>query len=587
MNDFPNVNSLWAGVLVEELVRLGVDAFYISPGSRSAPLATAAFRNGRAHVRAHYDERGAAFAALGHAKAANRPAALICTSGTAAANYLPAVVEASMAHVPLILLTADRPPELLQCGANQAIQQRGLYGEYARWESALPCPGLDMPLEALLTTVDQAVYRARRAPAGPVHLNCMFREPLAPLERPGDLTGYLGAVGPWRESGRPYTVYEEYGNRECPLSRELIHRFQTTERGVIVAGAMDSPSAAMAVRHLAGTIGWPVFPDITSDLRLGHGGPPIVAYYDLLLLSQAFQERFRPDTVIHIGGPIVSKRLAQFLEASQPDCYVRAAPHPERRDPQHQATHRIESGAIAFCRGCGLGVGALKAGGMLTGMAAWDQAVDEALTAYFEEQDALSEPLVCRMAAQGLSAQSDLFLGNSMPVRAMDMFAAPSAAPVRVHANRGASGIDGNVAAAAGVARANGAPLTAILGDLTLLHDLNSLALFQDMEQPVALVVVNNDGGGIFSFLPIADFPDVFEPCFGTPHGMEFRGAAEMFGLRYAAPDTPAAFMEAYAGAMTAPGATIIETRMDRAANRALYDDIHGALRGVLEAGGG
>ena len=581
MTDYPNINAVWAGLAIDALARNGVTAFFVSPGSRSAPLAAAIAQHAGVTAHVHFDERAAAFAALGYGTAAGRPAALLCTSGTAAANYLPALVEASMGHVPLIVLTADRPPELLKTGANQTIEQRNLYGGYVRWSAELPCPTVDIPPAMVLTTIDQAVHRSMSAPPGPVHINCMFREPLAPVPEGGPFSGYLDSAA-HRDSG-PYTRYLPAAVDVAPNTiGPVLDQLNSTDAGLIAAGRLRGAGESAAVRALADALGWPVFADVTSGLRLGAPEPPVIGNFNQLLVLEGVRERLRPDVVLHIGGPITSKRFLNFIADAAPTAYIHAAPHPERHDPLHMASHRIPAPAQALARSLGPQV-TRNDPARLSWMFELNTRVHEALDDYLAAGGGLTEPAVARRVSMLAPGNGALFLGNSMPIRDMDLFASPKSRPIAVYANRGASGIDGNIASAAGIALATGKPVTALIGDLAALHDLNALALARHIATPLVIVVINNDGGGVFSMLPIADYPEVFERFFGTPHGLGFRPAAEMFGARYAAPEDMEAFTEAYQSAIEHPGPSLIEARTDRSENAASHRDIDAAMAHILE----
>lgn len=581
VDQFPNINHCWAALLIEELTRAGVCAFCLSPGSRNTPLAMAAMQQNAVPKIMHFDERGAAFHALGMARGSGLPAVLICTSGSATANYWPAVVEASRTQIPLIVLTADRPPELLDCGANQAIDQTRLFGGYARWSVNLPCPDTAISPAYLLGTADQAVYRARRSPAGPVHLNCAFREPLAPVAMGGPFTEYLEDIQGWIGSDQPYTTWHLPQTRLTDADRkELVKRIHCVERGVVVAGRLRNADEARAVSELAKALNWPLFPDALSGLRVASGNPASVAYYDQLLLAEPFRAQCKPDFVLHLGGEITSKRLIEHLAAHRPE-YCHVANHPLRHDPLHIVTKRFESDLIDFCEWLKHAVKDRSAACWGAVFPALSSTVEDTIDAWLKKQTALTEMQIARSVSRCRPAGSLLFLGNSMPVRDLDMYGAAGGAPGCIEANRGASGIDGNIATAAGLARGSGAPVTAIIGDLAALHDLNSLALIKDL--PLTLVIVNNDGGGIFSFLPVADYPEHFEACFGTPHGKNFSGAATMFGLDYTRPDNPADFEAALSAAYCGGKASIIEVQTNRAENLQAHRDLQSRIASVVE----
>jgi len=577
----PNRNIHIGQAVVEELVRWGVSRFVVSPGSRSTPLALAVAERAGARAIVHFDERGAGFLALGWAKSAGRPVCLICTSGTAAANYYPAVVEAAQALVPLIVLTADRPPELLDTGANQAILQEGMFGRYVRWQASLPADDA-VPLEAILTCVDQAVHRAMRAPAGPVHVNCSFREPLAPEPAPYAVDE-TPRVSRWRDSGAPYTRYAgaEPAVADTEALGELREVLANAERGVVIAGALP-PGDAAAVAAFCGELGWPLFADVQSGLRLQAAEPSVVRHYDQLLLHDGWLQAFRPDAILQFGSSMVSKRLASAIARAASPVYAMVAGHPLRQDPGHLLTHRVEMTPAVFCA-------ALRgtAGCSTAWRDAWrrgSEALEPVLDSMLLGADeALSEPALARLLPRLVPRGGILFLGNSMPIRDADMYGGMGEQDSQVAANRGASGIDGNIATAAGFAM-EGAVTTAVIGDLALLHDVNALHLLHKAAGNVIVVCVNNDGGGIFSFLPIARYTEHFEPFWAAPHGMHFAEIAAAFGLRYARPGTARAFEEAYRDALAANVPALLEVTTERAANHALHADIQRRVIAALDA---
>ena len=574
-------NRLWAHLIVEELVRCGVDFFCVSPGSRSTPLVAALSENSKAKSLVHFDERGSAFAALGYARASGRPAAWITTSGTAVANGFPAIVEASTDGVPMLCLTADRPPELRQTGANQTIVQPNIFGDYARWSFDLPAPDLSVDPASVLTTVDQAVYRARRAPKGPVHLNAMFREPF--LTEP-EAQGEAGfGLGSWNESEKPYTRYAD--TRPSVDAEEvgrLWEELRMARRGLIVAGRLGSRLQGEAVARLAETLDWPLLTDISSQVRLGKDRRR-VAYYDALLADGRFWEEHRPDAVVHFGGRPLSKRLEQALARAAPDTYTVVRDNPFRLDPSHRVTQSVEADVVSFCAALS---GAVKnspgkpSPGWSAGWFEASERVGDLLDGrlLLSGKDEPGEPSVARLISRHVPEGHGLVLASSMPIRDMDTFAATDGPAVPVGANRGASGIDGTIATAAGFARGLGKPVTVIVGDLALLHDLNSLAMLKDL--PVVVVAINNDGGGIFSFLPVAWQEKIFEPYFGTPHGLDFESAAGMFGLDYEHPATTPELLETYRAACSKGSSTLIEVTTDRQANTGLHRELLDEIAG-------
>ena len=584
----PNVNALWAGLLVEELVRQGVGLFVVAPGSRSTPLAVAVARavsEGKTTWLVHPDERAAAFVALGWGRATGRPAAVITTSGTAVANLLPAAVEADAAGVPLLLLTADRPPELRETGANQTIRQPGLFQSVARWAFDAPVPDAALDPAVVLTTAAHAVARTLH-PAGPVHLNLPFREPLG-MEPDGTASEALTAhLGRWIAAERPYTRTTARHQPDADDIADLAGRLAGITRGLVILGTTDGPADSVAARDLAKCLGWPLLPDVASQGRIDNavGDACVVAHYDLALASAAFAGAHCPEAVVLVGGRPLSKRLLALVESSRPDPYVVLRDGPERFDPGHVVTDRVAADPMwwAWALSKALPPAPEPSGWMQAWQSAAAAAGSEA--AEMTGRD-LSEPFVARTVAR---LAPNLVLAASMPIRDVDTFAAADGGASFVTANRGASGIDGTVATAHGVARGLDNAVVLLIGDLALVHDQTSLMLLRD-GPPVVVVVVNNDGGGIFHFLPVArgasPLPhDVFEAAMAAPHGLTFEHAAAQTGLAYHAPTTADAFEAVLAAALASGASAVIEVRTDRAENAALHARITAAAAAAVDA---
>ncbi|RMH68633.1 MAG: 2-succinyl-5-enolpyruvyl-6-hydroxy-3-cyclohexene-1-carboxylic-acid synthase [Gemmatimonadetes bacterium] len=571
MIDTTSFNTVWASLLVEELLRTGIRYFCISPGSRSTPLTVAVAKHPHTTAILAYDERSAAFHALGYARATGTSAVLICTSGTAAANYLPAVVEADVDTVPLLIFSADRPPELRETGANQTIRQPAMFGDRVRWQFDLPCPDIHIPPQMVLTTIDQAVYRAHRPPAGPVHLNCMFREPLAPQTEPVP-AAYLEGLTRWQSTTTPYTRYDppQMVPPEAPQCAVSAH-ICNAKQPLIIVGRLSKPDEQKAVLTLIEHLRLPAVVDVLSGLRWGVRSEHIIPYVDQQLLI----EQPPPDLVLHLGGEFTSKRLAQFLEASPPQHRIVVKPHPFRHDPTHHVTHRIECDLIAFCEHI---ISRIAPQNDSSHWKTQSERVKVILDQFVANQESLNEIMVAHLISRYIPAGHGLFVSSSMPIRDLDMYATTDGVPVRIAANRGASGIDGTIASATGFSAGLEAPVTLITGDLAFLHDLNSLSLIDRLRQPVIIILINNQGGGIFSFLPIANHPDVFEPYFGTPHHLTFRHVSENFGLRYQHPRTRPEFITCYQNALKQGQSTVIEVRTTRAENVALHRQLQASI---------
>ena len=565
----PNINHLWAALLVDELVRQGVGLFVVCPGSRSTPLAVAVGQHPTAEALVHWDERAAAFVALGWGRATGRPAAVITTSGTAVANLLPAAVEADADGVPLLLLTADRPPELRETGANQTVRQPPVFQDVARWSLDGPVPTPDVPAHWVLSTAAHAVRRTL-APPGPVHLNLPFREPLGRQPDGLDARAYLG-----EEELRG--VARSVGTSAIPqIDGPWVERLLEVDRGLVVLADAGQATASEEANRLARALGWPLL----ADVRASGGAGAAVSHYDLALASPRMRDELQPDAVLHIGGRLTSKRLGQHLAVARPDLYVQLSESPARVDPDSLVTDRIVGPLAGLAAALADRAASRESQSSSSWRTLWNAASDAAAREV-ASLGGLSEIGVARRVSQ---ADGPLVVAASMPIR--DVLAVGGSGVI---ANRGASGIDGTVATAHGVARGTGQPVTLLIGDLALLHDQTSLALLRD-GPPVTVVCINNDGGGIFHRLPIADdgsgklAADTFERFFGTPHGLGFEHAARQVELAYHAPDTLEAFEEALAAARGSGASALIEVRTNREAQAALRRQLEAAAAAAVDA---
>lgn len=568
------ITTLWSTVVVEELIRQGAGFFCISPGSRSTPLTAAVARNPRARFRIFVDERSAGFFALGHARATHKPAVLVCTSGTALANYFPSVVEADADARPMIILSADRPFELLECGANQTIRQQNIFGSCTRWSFGLPSPSTDTPLPSLLSTVDEAVRRSLSFPAGPVHLNVPFREPIDP-EPPDWNDPWVAPITTWQESSRPWSAFS-LSRKEVP--EEELSRLRTivseAANPLLVAGNMGNNEEAGAILSLSRSLGIPLFADLTSGLRFSHHCLP----WQLAFQSTSFISNLMPDVVVHFGGALIGKQPGMAIRGWAPQHYIVVRSHPARFSPDHNVTLSIEASpasvamALHGCRNTGT-----------ASTSQLEQAFFSKAGAIIETccapGTAVSELSAARIVSQLIDRQSGLFVSNSMPARDMDMYADHlQDEPTRVALNRGASGIDGIISTAAGFAAGLRKPVTLMIGDLAFLHDLNALSLLGDSGNRLIVVVLNNNGGGIFSFLPIAAETGIFEQFFATPQDYSIRASAETFGLAHTCPRTNAEFAASYTAALQSERSSVIEVCGTREENFRLHQQLKSSV---------
>ncbi|MBL0514442.1 2-succinyl-5-enolpyruvyl-6-hydroxy-3-cyclohexene-1-carboxylic-acid synthase [Aeromonas media] len=539
-------NHVWSSLLLEELYRLGVRDIALASGSRSAPLTMAAAAHAGFRRHLHFDERGLGFMALGLAKGSGRPVAVIMTSGTAVANLWPAVAEAQLTGVPLIILSADRPPELIDNGANQAIDQQGIFGRYPVYQQNLPSPTPTIPASFVLSSVDQAMAKQALTP-GPVHFNCMYPEPLYPGEAYLDFSDYLAPLGDWLHSREPWSPWQQ-GEQHCP--RQPDWAALQGKRGVIVAGRIQDPAEAQRVAQLAERLGWPLLADLQSQIRFDSRN---LIHMDLALQNSCFvTELARAEVLLQFGARLISKRLGQFIKQHPWQDYWLVDPQPARLDPDYRLRRRLVCTPGAFAAAHPVDHRHLP----------WHRLAErqQGISSHIRRAcDRFSELGVCHRLTQLIQGQ--LFVGNSMPARLMDMLGETGKGPSRLMTNRGASGIDGLIATAFGFSLSSDEPTTLLLGDLSALHDLNSLALLGKGSRPLVVILLNNDGGSIFRMLPVPTRDQLLETYYCLPHGLHFEHAAAMFGLHYRTPTTLAEFEQDYATALE-KGVTLIEIKV-------------------------
>ncbi|MEX0971981.1 MAG: 2-succinyl-5-enolpyruvyl-6-hydroxy-3-cyclohexene-1-carboxylic-acid synthase [Solirubrobacterales bacterium] len=577
--DPTNANTALASAFAGELARCGLRHAVLSPGSRSTPLALALWRQPQVETTVIVDERSAAFFALGAAQASGAPVAILCTSGTAAANYHPAVCEADHSAVPLLVLTADRPPELRGIGAGQAIDQLKLYGDSLRWFCEVGTHLADDDgLLHFRSTACRAFAAARGEPRpGPVQLNVPFREPLAPLEVAGAVT----ATDPLALAGRgerPLTAVTPIDMEPSQfLLDEVAGHIAEAEVGVIVAGRQLDPELREPLAHLAGAAGYPILAEPTSQLRCGrHDRSHVVTAYDLLLRDERFRATASPDLVLRFGEMPTSRPLRSWLAESGAETIV-VDPLGDWNEPTRRAAALLRADPTELASGW-----AARLGEDRPPPAMWieaERAAREAIEAELGELDGLSEPGLQLALGAAYADGEIVYTASSMPIRDQEAFLPTAEADVAFLCNRGTNGIDGLISSGIGAAKATGRPTTIVTGDLGLLHDLGGLAALRDASTPVRIVVIDNNGGGIFSFLPQREALEEteFESLLGTPRGVNVAKAAALFDLPHhrlkSFDDLPAAM---------SAGTGLIEVKTDRRQNtllhHQLYKRVHTAL---------
>ena len=559
LESFPNTNALVSFLVVEELCRLGVKYFCIAPGSRSTPLVLAAANHSSSEVVTCIDERSLGFFALGLGKANGVPAAVITTSGTAVANLLPAVVEASESGVPLMLLTADRPAEMQGTGANQTIDQMHIYGKFPRWFRNFPAYTPEMPLQMILTNLSTAYRHAAAGLPGPVHLNFQFREPLAPIPQDWDRGILNSKVKAWEGSGVPYTanVSVEAGTGTLAPFEDVMDMVFKCKKGLIVVGTSTKASESLALLEIAERLGWPIVPDISSGLKVGlskgDSKAAVINNLDHILLDPEACSYLRPDCIIQVGREPVSKRIANFVASSCREGnskLVMLGNDLRQRDPPHVASHQLALDPVALNDMMRTWSFKHQRRGSSSCeiyrkyLLELDSIASRSVSRCFQEDDSMNEPLIARTISEMIPRSSALYLGNSMPIRDMEFYCATSdsdsrCGPVALGSNRGSSGIDGVTSSAAGFAESLGSPVTLVVGDVSFIHDSNGLNLLSgphsSKRSPLTTVVVNNNGGRIFEMLPVAKTIEssVLDSCFITSPEADIASLCRAYRIPY------------------------------------------------------
>lgn len=550
MIDFRNTNTVWASVLVETLHRLGLTTAVICPGSRSTPLAIAFASHPKIEAIPVLDERSAAFFALGLARQSNLPVALVCTSGTAGANFYPAIIEARESRVPLLVLTADRPPELRHCHAGQAIDQLKLYGDYPNWQAELATPSLDLArLRYLRQTLIYGWQKTLFPVPGVVHLNVPLRDPLPPLPEP-DQTGAIDRLRQTLDAEdffahcsvpSPAWFRENQRAKEGLILEQIFSQWQG-KPGIIIAGPAQIAEPEIycqAIAQLAQTFHWPVLAEGLSPVRnYAAMNPDLISTYDLILRHQNLAQTLTPEIVVQVGELPTSKELRQWL-ATQNIRRFAIDPSDHNLDPLHGPTTHLaisveqlaEQLAVAAASHPPLPIDSAQEAYRQKWTAA-EKKVRGAIEQTFAAINDIIEPKLAWVISQSLPIGTPLFIANSMPVRDVEYFWQPGNLQIRPFFNRGANGIDGTLSTALGIAHRQ-QPSVMLTGDLALLHDTNGFLLRPKFEGHLTIILINNNGGGIFEMLPVAQFNPPFEEFFATPQQVDFSQLFASYGISH------------------------------------------------------
>jgi len=559
---FEDVQATFCAVIVDEWVRQGTRHAIIAPGSRSTPLALALTNRSEIRIEVFHDERSAAFAALGVGLATEQPAILLCTSGTAAAHFHAAVIESSLSHVPMLVVTADRPPELKDVGAPQTIDQTKLYGDAVRW---FHDPGVaDIAASGSWRSLARQSYASTvGVNPGPVHLNLPFREPLAgkAIELSSDQpirAQILGSIG--------------LSDSELQQAVALFEN----RKGIIIAGR--GCGDVSAISELAEALGWPVLADSRSGCQ---GIPESVVHFDSLIRCNAFVEQQVPEVVLRIGESPSSKVLNQYVTKSRA-FQVHVSAFENTFDADSQVSLHISSNPTTFCRGISRLINAASDPKNLSQWVNADQKARVTIAKEFaSSQNALNAPQVAFVSRSSLSKGDNLFVSSSMPVRDLEWFGGDCSL-VQVFSNRGANGIDGVIASAIGVAIATRQKTLVLLGDVAFLHDSSSLTALVDRDVDLKIVVTDNDGGGIFHYLPQAEIvsEQVFEKLFGTPHQTDLVRLAQAHRLATFDCDS----VEKLQKSLSTVGSCVIRVRTDRVSEVAIHQQLHELVSSAIVA---
>lgn len=525
--DFRNINTLWASILVETLNRLGLTTAVICPGSRSTPLTLAFAQHPHIDAIPVLDERSAAFFALGMAKKSGLPVALICTSGTATANFYPAIIEAKESRVSLLVLTADRPPELRHCHAGQTIDQVKLYGHYPNWQTELAVPAAELGmLRYLRQTLIHAWERSQFPTPGVVHLNLPFRDPLAPILQPDtefiqahfDSESFFKGIIPLTSPTPPTP----------PIS------LLKAERGIIIAGVTHSNKPkeyCQAIAHLSQLLQYPVLTEALSPLRNYEDlNPYLISTYDLILRNPSLATQLTPDIVIQLGELPTSKELRTWLEKIEPQRYI-IDPSTDNLDALHGNTIHLRTSVEQFVNNIKIEANTNN----FAYLKKWlniEAKVRQNINYKMQNIEKLIEGKIAWLLPQILPEATPIFIANSMPVRDAEFFWLPNSQRIIPYFNRGANGIDGTLSTALGIAYKNQSSVM-LTGDLALLHDSNGFLTYQHFQGHLTIILINNNGGGIFEMLPISSFEPYFEQFFATPQEVDFAKLCLAYGVEY------------------------------------------------------
>ena len=570
-----NINRIWSSLIVDEFIKNGITQFYLSPGMRNAPLIAAMIHLKKFHKELEIilciDERGAAYRALGYSKATGRPSVLVCTSGTALANYTPAVIEAKKSSLPVIVLSADRPAELTFCDDNQTIDQTKFYGDFIQGEMALGAPTILISPLAMTSSLSNLIHKSLYPQKGPVHFNCAFREPLEDTHVPVP-KDYLELAEIQIARSTPSTRYVNLETRPDSLAiAEIAEILISSKSGLLVIGSLAPHESTALVEEFVKNLKWPTYFDVSSSLKYAFNlSDDTIPTFDHPEV-QAELIKNPPETVFHIGGRLTSKHYYSFLKKVPQINLITLNLNMEKEDPSHHTKIRLNAhinSTLESLMGHFLGVTLPKKTLPLDFEASSKNKIK------FIDEGPLSYPSISKAIIDHINDYSMIYIGNSTVVRTFDAyFSYTNKKHLVVATNRGVSGIEGFIASACGFIDGSKKEVTLILGDVSFIHDLNSLYFLKDMKIPLKIILVNNDGGGIFTLLPIHKEKSVLD-YISSPHGQKFKDIALSFGIDYVQVRKTQDFKEEFLKMQKTNHHTILEVIFDHDTNKAVYDQL-------------
>lgn len=560
-----NYAHYFCSVMIERFISVGIDHFFIGPGSRSTPIVSAIVRNSDAKIFLGIDERTVGFMALGYGKGAQKPGVIVVTSGTAAANLYPAICEAYLSSVPILVITADRPFELHDCGANQTMFQAQMFERHINKSFDIPPPSSIVPLKLSMSIIDQAVCETLACKPGPVHINMQLREPLANVAHEHERV-WCDHRG--EENNLPPLILPKKSVIDATSIALLLHDH---DQGLIAVGELLPSDAQDVIGAFSLMTGWPIYADVSSNLRLRHH-PNLLTHGDLMLLrAEKFAGDF--DLVVKFGSRIVSKRFWHWIESLSKTTLLSLSEKADRIDHTGSFTH-VTVGDLSSFLSSLMSTWPAKKQSKTTKLFERARHVDR-LVDNFLEHGCDNEGYYAARLIMQIPRPTSLFLSSGMPIRDVDQFARPTHSATEVFVNRGVSGIDGIMSTAIGVSIARQQPMVVLLGDIAFLHDTNALMLIAHAPAPMLVVVINNNGGGIFHFLPIAQETDVVSPYLDTPHSVNIKSLCAAHQIHHRHVNNPCEFDEAIAQFFIDDNSMVIEVAIDRATNVRLHKELY------------